>query len=249
MIIVSLTTIPSRIPMIYLTINSILTQTIIPDKIILNIPLAYNNFKNNFTIPDNLANHPVIIINRCIDYGPATKLLGLVSNGVLEKLDNKDLIIVIDDDRIYQPTLIENFLKNHDLNPEYVLTVAGWNIETLSDYTCLKTLEPRGIEFIKNGFIDILGGCCGFALPKKLFPLCEDILKLDKNDSKYYVDDIWISGFLTLFKIPIYNIIGTDQIRHPNDSIDSLVSNITFARKKCNNDCIKFFRETYRIWC
>jgi len=247
MIIVSLTTIPSRLNNIIITINSILNQTIKPDKIILNIPLHYNNFSDIFTIPQEL-NNQYITINRCIDYGPATKLLGLLCNNILENLCNDDLIVIIDDDRIYNANLIENFLKKHAIFPSYALTVSGWNIESLSDYSYNNKLQPRGIEFNKDGFIDILGGCCGFAMSKKVLPICDAILNIDKTDSKYYVDDVWISGFLTLLKIPIYNIIGTDQLRHWNDSIDSLASNNIFERRKCNNDCIKFFREKYNIW-
>jgi hypothetical protein len=76
MIYVTLTTIPPRLKNIHITINSILSQTIIPDLIILNIPSNYNNFSNNYDIPSGL-NNDKILINRCNDFGPATKLLGL----------------------------------------------------------------------------------------------------------------------------------------------------------------------------
>jgi hypothetical protein len=38
MIIISLTTIPPRFDNLYITIDSILAQTILPDKILINIP-------------------------------------------------------------------------------------------------------------------------------------------------------------------------------------------------------------------
>lgn len=67
-IIITLTTIPSRLKYLDLTINSILSQDILPDKIIINIPLKYNNFLNDFIIPDNIIQNKNIIINRCTDY-------------------------------------------------------------------------------------------------------------------------------------------------------------------------------------
>ena len=52
MIIVSLTTIPPRFKYLHNTINSILNQTITPDKIVLNIPIKYNNYDlDNYNFP------------------------------------------------------------------------------------------------------------------------------------------------------------------------------------------------------
>jgi hypothetical protein len=49
--IVSLTTIPSKMDNLYLTIDSIIQQTIVPDKIILNIPKVYDFRINSTEIP------------------------------------------------------------------------------------------------------------------------------------------------------------------------------------------------------
>ena len=46
--IVSLTTIPTKFDNLYLTIDSIINQSILPDKIIINIPKIYN-FRMNST--------------------------------------------------------------------------------------------------------------------------------------------------------------------------------------------------------
>jgi hypothetical protein len=43
---VSLTTIPSRLKFIYRTLDSIKSQSKLPDKIFLNIPYKYERFKN-----------------------------------------------------------------------------------------------------------------------------------------------------------------------------------------------------------
>ena len=79
MIIVSLTTIPPRFNFLYLTINSIINQTVKPDKIIIHIPEKYNNFfyEKLPVLPKDCEDSVNIIINqKTKDYGPITKLLG-----------------------------------------------------------------------------------------------------------------------------------------------------------------------------
>ena len=55
MIYVSLTTIPERIKNIEKSINSIISQTLKPDKIVLNIPYKYERFNN--VISDDYKTH------------------------------------------------------------------------------------------------------------------------------------------------------------------------------------------------
>jgi hypothetical protein len=139
MIIITLTTIPPRLPHLYITIDSLLSQTILPDLIIINIPIKYNNYGNDFALPDCL-NNARIYINRCIDYGPGTKLLGIYNSDIYNNMNDDDIIIAVDDDRTYNNKLIEHFLYYHDKYPDYALTAAGWDITEITDgkITCNK---------------------------------------------------------------------------------------------------------------
>ena len=128
--IVSLTTIPSKFNNLYKTIDSIVSQTIIPIKIIINIPKKYtfrfqgseisedqlNNFKLKYT------KHNVFVNLIDNDYGPGTKLLGLLDSDMLNRFApcngifpcmacENTYIILIDDDLIYKPNMIEEFDK------------------------------------------------------------------------------------------------------------------------------------------
>ena len=165
MIIVSLTTIPSRFKYLDITINSILAQTIMPDKIIIHIPSTYNNYPNNYILPE-FSDDRIIINNDVNDYGPATKLLGLYNYKIYNDMVDDDIIIVIDDDRTYNNNLIQNMLTYHAKHTNKVLTVAGWDIEllTINKYTINDKKQPRGIEFKTDGYKDFLGGCCGFLI-------------------------------------------------------------------------------------
>lgn len=248
MIIVSLTTIPTRFQYLYITIDSILSQTIQPDIIVIHIPIKYNNYSyDSSMLPSFLSDK--VIINYVEDYGPATKLLGIRDFYLYDKMNDDDIIIVIDDDRLYNVNLIKNMLHYHTIYPDKVLTVAGWDVEALSRYKTQNKKQPRGVEFKKCGHIDFLGGCCGFLLNKKMCPFnYDELFQLNPNDDYYYVDDIWISGFLTLNGTDIYmipNSIFCDELRHNNDKISPLFDN---TRNKKNTKCIKYFRDNHNIF-
>ena len=77
MIYVSLSTIPSRIKSLKKSVESLLNQSLKPDKIFINIPLKYERFSEVIRedqIPQ--FNSKIIEITRCEDCGPGTKLLG-----------------------------------------------------------------------------------------------------------------------------------------------------------------------------
>ena len=77
MIYVSISTIPPRIKNLEKSVESILNQTLKPDKIFINIPYKYRRFKEIIT-DDQIPKFKDISIEvtRCEDSGPGTKLLG-----------------------------------------------------------------------------------------------------------------------------------------------------------------------------
>jgi len=222
----------------------------VPDRIVIHIPEKYNNY-DILSLPTFSSDK--VVIHRPIDYGPATKLLGLVEFDEYNTMVDEDVIIVVDDDRMYNNKLIENMVDHHRRFPNKVLTTVGWSIEIISEnkYTHSNKKQPIGIEFKTYGYTDLLAGCCGFLLNKHLvFSLfhCKPVFDLHPSTDYYYVDDIWLSGFLTVCKIDIYIILnstGRDEPRNINDSIMSLC-NVTRHTKNIN--CIQYFRENYNIW-
>ena len=106
MIYVSLSTIPSRINTIHKSIDSLINQSVKPDKIFLNIPLDFKRFKEKILDKDIPKLPDIVEITRCDDCGPGTKLLGSIN-----KLKKDSLIILADDDQIYENYMIETFDK------------------------------------------------------------------------------------------------------------------------------------------
>ena len=106
MIIVSLTTIPSRLEKGLTTksIQSILEQTSKPDLIILNIPeVSRKGDPYNKRMAEYVASLDESIKLHWVpeDYGPITKLMGTLEYIEENTIDRNSKIILIDDDCIY----------------------------------------------------------------------------------------------------------------------------------------------------
>ena len=249
-IIVTLTTIPPRFIRLHYTLESLFCQTVQPDMIVINVPEKYNNYSNDILFPK--VEKEYVIVNRCKDYGPATKLLGLYGTKIYNDMCDDDIIIVVDDDRNYNNKMIEGMLNYHRQYPNAALTIAGWDIEALTRNKIQyeKTKMPRGMSDFKSfGYVDILGGCCGFLLTKSGCPFNHSmIFALKPNDPKYYVDDVWLSGFLTLNGVDIYiipNVTTRDEPPTVNNYICPLANE---TREPKNIACIEYFRKNYGIW-
>ena len=176
MIYISISTIPQRLKNINKSVESLLKQTQKPDKIFINIPFKYNRF--NETIKDDEIpkfDSSVVEITRCEDYGPATKLLGS-----LDKLEKNSLVVLFDDDHVYENYMIEKFFYFYSKAPNnsysfYVHPLGNFGIGQGADGFAINTNCLKGIK----NFYD----------------------KVVKDYKELFLyDDLWISYFLYFFK-------------------------------------------------
>ena len=176
MIFVSLTTIPKRIKNLNKSIESLLKQTKKPNKIFINIPKRYKRFReiiDSDQIPK--FNDSAVEITRCDDYGPGTKLLGS-----LNKFEKNSLIILVDDDHVYEDYMIEKFFYFYSKAPNnaysfYVHPLGKFGIGQGADGFAINTNHLTGIK----NFYD----------------------KIVKDYEELFLyDDLWISYFLYFFK-------------------------------------------------
>lgn len=180
---ISLSTIPSRFKNIEKTIISIQNQTILPHKIILNIPNSYKRFKQTITEKEmrklkNKCNHLLEINRTQYDYGPGTKLLG-----ALEIIKNPNsYVLLVDDDIVYHPKTLEMFIKSNVMKEGMAASMNVYNLH-------FEIINPKGF--------DIGQGWTGFFIPSSIK---DDIFKfydLIKNEGRvFFDDDIWISYYL-----------------------------------------------------
>jgi len=198
MIYVSISTIPPRIKNLEKSVESILNQTLKPDKIFVNIPHKYRRFDEivkDKQIPK--FSNDKIEITRCEDCGPGTKLLGS-----LNKLEKNSLIILADDDHVYENYMIEKFYYYYSIAPEnsysfYVHPLGNFGIGQGADGFAINTNHLNGI---KNFYDTIV-----------------------KNYKELFLyDDLWISYFLYFFrKSKILSL--REHLKKGNDGKPSLI--------------------------
>ena len=176
MIYVSISTIPQRVKNINLSVDSLLKQTKKPDKIFINIPNKYKRFDevvNDNQIPKFSDSR--VEVTRCEDCGPGTKLLGS-----LDKLNKNSLLILADDDQIYEDYMIEKFYYFYSKAPNnaysfYVHPLGNLGVGQGADGFAINTNHLDGIKI----FYD----------------------KIVKNYKELFLyDDLWISYFLYFFR-------------------------------------------------
>lgn len=229
--VISLTTIPSRFDNLHLTIDSLIYQTILADKIIVNIPKIYNFRMNNSVISEQQINEFLnkyskfnVVINFLNkDYGPGTKLLGFLNN----QEDCYDLlntfVVLVDDDIIYKPYFIENFNNFVIKNKNDVFSYCVYNFNN----------------------IKIGQGVDGFFIKLNTLDKFLDYYKIIKDqDYINYHDDHYISYYFYLIKKSIEYIESPNNSLiyniHDNTYIDALVNlNDKYSRQNLNSKCIE----------
>ena len=170
---VALSTIPSRATedILLKNINHlIVSQTQPIEKIFITIPNQYLRFKEK--ISENMlaklkSNPKIEIIHIEQDYGPASKYLG----PFLHRFDiiKNNLLVIIDDDRIYNKNVIKNFVTAHNSYPSVKFITGLWTTYFDKNY---KAMHPDYLDIhlkkeINNNKItygDGVGGFYGFCL-------------------------------------------------------------------------------------
>lgn len=221
-VVVSITTIPERIDDLRFTIKSLLKQTYPPDEVALNIPFKTLKGKE-YIIPEWLIRltqkdkSKVHMYRLPKDLGPASKLLPTMAR---ESPNTK--IICGDDDIVYPPLFIESLVKTSNKYPECAVTTFAKKLlhrsknEPPSNGSTWSWLKAQRLSGHANS--DLVLGVFGFLVKPCLFFDEKTVINNGTTETLHYpnvydysqappeatwVDDIWISGHLSLRKIPI----------------------------------------------
>lgn len=198
-VVVSLTTYNKRIYDVYLSIESMLNQTIKPNKIILW--LSEDEF--------DLDKLPIVLrkqqergleIRFCEDLKSYKKLLPTL------KEYNDFNIITIDDDFIYPYDFVENLLRTHNKYPDCVCYYRGVRIGIRNHQinTYVKWMESKE-EYLPS-ILNFATGAGGVLYPKGCFD--SNILDIKKIfDLAPYADDIWFKAMTLLNDIKYVKVV------------------------------------------
>ena len=228
---VCITTIPSRIERIFPCIDSLVNQKYMPYKIIISIPNKYIRF--NDTVKDdfldklidkyscffNCDNDNILKINKINeDYGPGTKLLGVLD---LPEIYNDSYIVLADDDVMYQNYFLKDF--NYFLQQNNGIGCASYNTYQLHDITI-----GQGVD--------------GFMIPKRYLNSFKFFFnKIKCYDNFIFHDDVYISYYLFLLGININNINIDNMliyiVYNDNNALFFTTWHILNADKVGGNEC------------
>lgn len=276
MIIITLSTIPSRFHLLGPTLESLLDQTVPADAIEVWIPKSYRRFPDwEFELP--AVPEGVTIRIAETDLGPATKVLPAAK--AYRGTDAK--LIYCDDDRIVWPRFVESFLKASNEQPDCAIATSGWDIERLGFAPEAHKRQPRSQRlksrydfaykwrrvkqkckelylwrpmpkpfrsklFKTDGYLDIMEGCGGVLVRPDMF----DDVAFDIPAKLWAVDDIWLSGMLAVRNIPIWSNRFVPMPDEQFDVSDPLHASVIegLDRHEANCACVEYFQERFGIW-
>lgn len=140
MLIVSLTTIPSRIDHVYLVIETLLQQSVKPDYLILwlsETDFSYKSLKNLSQGTRKLIKQKKrgLKIKFCKDIRSYTKILYTL------KYYPEAIVVSADDDLYYPKNWLKELYNSYDKNPDYIHCHAAFFIKKLSSNSLLPYTE------------------------------------------------------------------------------------------------------------
>lgn len=204
-LIVSLTTIPSRLPFLGDTLASLMRQTRPPAMIVLNLPYRSRREGVEYVLPDYLAGLSLVKINRCEDWGPATKLIP-----TLDLCAPGQRIVVVDDDRLYPPRFLADLEAASLVHPGSMLGFSGWVAPAdlidrpttiLSNLLMRPPAPVRATRLSLPYPVDVLQGMSGYLVrPEQLMDLTD---YAGAPPAAFFVDDVWIGGHCRTSKLVV----------------------------------------------
>lgn len=196
--VVSLTSIPSRLPLIERTLKSLLRQSLAPRRIVLNLPRFSRREGVAYEAPPFLNGIEAVSIRWCEDVGPATKLLPSLAAEAPETP-----VIVVDDDRIYPANLVSDLMAAAERDPASAFCMSGWVVppdlidRPTTVWSNLRMTPPapiRARRLSRPVEVDIVQGLSGYLVRPSFFDLAAVSDYAHAPREAFFVDDVWISA-------------------------------------------------------
>ena len=248
LVIISLTTSPTRIDHIEAVLNSVMQNTKLPDKIVLNLPTVFKRTGLSFdNIPSFITNNPLIYVNVCNDIGPSTKIIS-----TLPLFKNPETVIIsIDDDILYKPNFIETLLSISNMHPDAVITGFSFiqDDKVPENQPTLPTDKDNKLKYAQ-----LVEGYSSVLYKKKFFQNFS-VAELESYPKFcYFADDFILSNYLMKEKIPIIStnadLIENAYLDHGSQSDALKMGANGFSKDNIDNykKCSDYFKERNELY-
>lgn len=233
----ALTTLPHRYRKLSRTLKSLIRQNYPLDVIYLSLPKLTKPFP---PLPNDIINNCVIVSCE-YDYGPITKLMGVLSH----ETNPNTIIITFDDDVVYHPTMVTNLIVAHKNHPDEVLGSSGLLLKygfpfySVISNNSYNWNNMAGFTIPTEGrLVDVVSGFSSALYIRKFFPgttnfgdnmyamesLHQELFKyVLSNKDIYNYDDLMICAYLSKKGIKrrvVDNIPVVNQDKKYNPIID-----------------------------
>src|SRR5437667_6686776 len=243
-IIASLSTVPERIGNLGPTVRSLLRQTRPPDEIVLAISEFSLREQRSYEVPEYVSRLPRVRILHCRrDWGPATKFIPIVREELAAGRGDT-LIMVVDDDRVYPRDALETYLHYNKQLPDAALCFRGAAMPSTLDWDDAKMIYAKDLRDPRP--VAVITGCGSYLVRPRFF----DQSLWDYSGAPsvaFYIDDIWISAWLSRRGVKRYVIPASAMMRSVRRQRRTVSLNKIHGRQKLNNETIVFFREAWDI--
>lgn len=201
--IITLTTIPTRLQSKYgydikYCLDSLIEQNHDDYEIHLNVPFIFSRTGEKYIIPDwmeNYTSNDKFKLFRTNDYGSATKLIP-----TLERTEGNDIIVVVDDDIVYHPEMLNEHIKNREMWPEYVVGYDGMRSRNNDGSFSTYFRDSRDYYFTankRNSLVDIMQHYKSVSYYRRFFE--SDFMSF-WNEYGVWCDDKVMSAYFSMKK-------------------------------------------------
>ena len=220
-ILCSVTTIPQRYNLLTKSIESLQKQTVRPDVIYVHVaPETIKKSKQNIEeLKQLVSKFPNVFVNVISeDLGPITKVVP-----VIPFVQKGDKVVLVDDDVVYQPDMIEGLKRTGKPAVGYAGRASG-----LEYVDCTMIQEPVGVDFLETFAGAMYDG-------KVLLGLAEYNSSL--GDVCMMQDDVKIGKFLDNKRVPRVVIPSKNMCTHDaGDTPELRDVNLEDGNSKCYNE-------------
>lgn len=238
-LIVSMTSFPKRINYVVYTINTLLRQTLKPDKIVLW--LADSQFpKKEEELPYELLKlrDLGLEIRWCEDFRSYKKLIPS-----LKEFPN-DIIVTCDDDLYYEENWLEKLYKAYLKNPQYIY-VHRVSRMIYNDGVITRYSQRKGItmHFPEPSYFNSIFGGSGCLYPPH--SLSEEVFNLSNSEKTVgFHDDFWFWSMAVLNGTKICEVDGPESnFKVIDGTVDS-----SLYKEHLNDDIIGKYYKLFEVY-
>jgi hypothetical protein len=246
-VIASLSTLPGRINNLRPTIRSLLRQTRPPDEIILAVPEFSIREERPYIVPEYILRLPrVRILRSRRDWGPATKFIPVIQQELAAGRENT-FIMVVDDDRIYPRDALATYLHHSARLTGAALCFRGAAMPRTFDWRDATMIY--GGEVREPQSVAVITGCGSYLIQPRFFD--ESLWDYSQAPcGAFYMDDIWISGYLARRQVARYVVPASVRrlriVRRQRRTLS--LHHVPNGRQHNNNETIAFFRDAWDVF-